>query len=101
MALATGFQIQTATLTKARRWRVRLRREMRQSLIGRFLRPSVVLCMCRMFSGVFDWYHKTVVRTPNHYLQQLFAVNKGDRYLKNESEFHLSPSAQTDPLLSG
>ena len=28
------------------------------------------------------WFdHKTVVRTPNYYVQQLFSQNKGDRYL--------------------
>jgi len=31
------------------------------------------------------WFdHKTVVKTPNYYVQQLFSVNKGDVYLKNE-----------------
>jgi len=44
------------------------------------------------------WFdHKTVVRTPNYYVQQLFALNKGDRYLRNESRFDQSPAQGTEP----
>jgi alpha-L-arabinofuranosidase len=44
------------------------------------------------------WFdHRTVVRTPNYYVQQLFSVNKGDRYLKNESVFDLAPAPEAKP----
>ncbi len=34
------------------------------------------------------WFdHKTVVRTPNYYVQQLFSLNKGDVYLENKADF--------------
>ena len=46
------------------------------------------------------WFdHKTVVRTPNYYVQQMFSLNKGDRYLKNDSTFHLSPPEAANPAL--
>ncbi|TWU37438.1 alpha-L-arabinofuranosidase C-terminal domain-containing protein [Novipirellula artificiosorum] len=33
------------------------------------------------------WFdHKTVVKTPNYHVQQLFSLNKGDVYLKNEDQ---------------
>jgi alpha-L-arabinofuranosidase len=44
------------------------------------------------------WFdHKTVVRTPNYYVQRLFALNKGDRYLKNESVFQPVPASERSP----
>ncbi|TWT85158.1 Extracellular exo-alpha-L-arabinofuranosidase precursor [Planctomycetes bacterium CA13] len=44
------------------------------------------------------WFnHDTVVRTPNYYVQQLFSVNKGDKYLKNESEFDAALSSESLP----
>src|SRR5690606_9779313 len=37
------------------------------------------------------WFDdSSVVLTPNYHVQRMFSVNKGDRYLKNESKFHLS-----------
>ncbi|TWU35859.1 alpha-L-arabinofuranosidase C-terminal domain-containing protein [Novipirellula artificiosorum] len=46
------------------------------------------------------WFdEKSVVRTPNYYVQQLFSVNKGDHYLKNESEFTLAPSEDNPPAI--
>lgn len=46
------------------------------------------------------WFdHKTVVRTPNYYVQQLFSLNKGDRYLKNESRFSLPPDTEDAPAI--
>jgi alpha-L-arabinofuranosidase len=44
------------------------------------------------------WFdHKTVVRTPNYYVQQLFSLNKGDRFLKNEAVFHAEAAAASGP----
>ncbi len=44
------------------------------------------------------WFdHKTVVRTPNYYVQQLFALNKGDRYLRNESRFNRTAAQDGEP----
>ncbi len=46
------------------------------------------------------WFdHKTVVRTPSYYVQQLFSLNKGDRYLKNDSSFHLNPPEAANPAI--
>lgn len=37
------------------------------------------------------WFdHKTVVRTPNYHVQQMFSLNKGDVYLRNETEIKAS-----------
>lgn len=46
------------------------------------------------------WFdHRTVVRTPNYYVQQLFSRNKGDRHLKNESVFDFALPPEAKPAL--
>ncbi len=42
--------------------------------------------------------HRTVVKTPSYYVQQLFAANKGDVYLANEIKI---PENQVKPTLAG
>ncbi len=48
------------------------------------------------------WFDKrTVVKTPNYYVQQLFSRNQGDVYLSNSVEQKKEPAAVKEPTIAG
>ncbi len=53
---------------------------------------------CQWNPDLIYFDHRTVVKTPSYYVQQLFAANKGDVYLANEIK---ATNKKPQPTLSG